>query len=166
MREEFLIPQVVAVCTSGGGIPKLPRWSVPVTHSGLADDGHNHDKHNTPLQAVSLQDEEILEDLNKEGFDLKAGTTGENLVVRHLRVNGLKVGAILEFSGGVVLELTKVRNPCYVLDAIDPRLKEVIIGRCGFYARVLREGLIKTGDIIIRRSPLLALASPKMTSRV
>ncbi len=52
------------------------------------------------------------------------------------------------FSGGVILELTKIRKPCYVLDAIDPRLKEVIIGRCGFYAKVLQEGLINTGDNI------------------
>ena len=52
------------------------------------------------------------------------------------------------FSDGVILELTKIRKPCYVLDAIDPRLKEVIIGRCGFYAKVLQEGLINTGDNI------------------
>jgi hypothetical protein len=26
------------------------------------------------------------------------------------------------------------RKPCYVLDAIDPRLKEVIVGRCGHMA--------------------------------
>jgi len=148
MREESLVSQVVAVCTSSGGIPKLPRCSVSVTFSGLANDGHNHDKHNTPLQAVSLQDMEVLDDLVKEGFNLRAGSTGENLTVRCLKVNSLSVGTILEFSGGVVLELTKIRKPCYVLDAIDPRLKEAIIGRCGFYAKVLQEGLVGSGEII------------------
>jgi len=160
MREEILAPQVVAVCTSNGGIPKLPRSSVCVSFSGFAGDEHNHAKHNNFLQAVSLQDEEVLEDLIKEGFHLKAGTTGENLVVRHLRVNHLQVGTILEFAGGVILELTKERKPCYVLDAIDPRLKEVIACRCGFYAKVLREGLIAAGEIIQVKEIALTLRVP------
>ena len=100
------------------------------------------------MQAVSLQDAEVLEDLAREGFCLKPGATGENLMVHNLRVNQLQAGTILEFSGGVVLELTKERKPCYVLDAIDPRLKEVLVGRCGFYAKVLREGIIQTGEMI------------------
>jgi molybdopterin adenylyltransferase len=128
-----------------------------VSFAGIAGDGHNHAKHNSLLQAVSLQDAEVLEDLVKQGFKLKAGATGENLTVRHLMVNRLKVGTILEFPGGVVLELTKERKPCYVLDAIDPRLKEVIAGRCGFYARVLREGMVQSGDGIKYYSPSLSL---------
>lgn len=148
MLEKNKNPYVVAVCISNGGIPKVPRQLGCLSFAGFASDEHNHAKHNDMLQAVSLQDEEILDDLNKEGFTLKGGSTGENLVVRHLHVNRMDVGAILEFSGGVILELTKVRKPCYVLDSIDPRLKEVIVGRCGFYAKVLREGLIQAGDII------------------
>ena len=164
MHEPILIPQVVAVCISGGGIPKLPQASVPVTFVGLAGDGHDHAKHNNPLQAVCLQDMEILEGLTREGFALKPGTTGENLTVRGLKVSHLGVGTILEFSGGVVLELTKERKPCYVLDAIDPRLKEVIAGRCGFYARVLREGLIQAGDIIQVRAQQACLAGRQESS--
>ncbi len=146
MREDLLSPQVVAVCTSGGGIPKLARPFVEVNSAGLKGDGHNHAKHNTPMQAVCLQDIEALEELSAEGFTLSCGTTGENLTIRHGRVNQLPVGTILEFEGGVVLELTKIRKPCYVLDAIDPRLKEVIIDRCGIYARVVQEGIIKAGE--------------------
>lgn len=148
MREITPLPQVVAVCISGGGIPKYPQNFARVSWAGLDNDGHNHAKHNTPMQAVSLQDEENLEQLRREGFPLYYGTTGENLVVRHLHVQRLSVGAVLEFEGGAVLELTKERKPCYVLDAIDPLLKEKIAGRCGFYAQVLREGVIKTGETI------------------
>ena len=70
------------------------------------------------------------------------------MTVRHLSVQSLPVGTLLEFEGGVVLELTKERKPCYVLDAIDPRLKDAIINRCGFYARVVQEGIIRTGETI------------------
>ena len=148
MYETILIPQVVAVCVSSGGIPKYPQCSVQVSFSGLRNDGHNHAKHNNPLQAVCLQDEETLEQLRQEGFPLYYGTAGENLTVRYLYVQKLSIGTILEFQGGVILELTKERKPCYVLDSIDIRLKEVIMGRCGFYAKVLQEGVIQIGESI------------------
>jgi len=141
-------PHVVAVNISPGGIPKYSQPQVRISFSGLEADGHHHAKHNNPLQAVCLQDIEILEDLTREGFLLSYGTIGENLTVRHLHVQHLSVGTVLEFEGGVVLELTKERKPCYVLDSIDSRLKEVILGRCGFYARVLQEGFLKPGEVI------------------
>lgn len=146
-------PYVLSVNISPGGIPKFPIDSVHLSFTGLESDGHNHEKHRTPLQAVCLQDIEKLEELCAEGFDLTCGITGENLTVCHLGVNELPLGTILEFSGGVVLELTKVRKPCYVLDAIDPRLKEVISGRCGSYAKVLKEGFLKKGETIRVKIP-------------
>lgn len=146
-------PYVYSINISPGGIPKLPVESVQVTFLGLAGDGHNHEKHRTPLQAVSLQDIERLEEFHLEGYSLSAGATGENLTVRHLDVNSLPIGTVLEFSGGVVLELTKVRKPCYVLDAIDPQLKEAMTGRCGLYAKVLKEGFVQREEKIYVRQP-------------
>ena len=143
--------RVLAINISKGGIPKS---SVPFTRihmNGLDGDGHHHEKHNNPLQAVCLWDAEFLEDLRREGFPLNCGTIGENLTVRHLNIQKLLPGTILEFSSGVVLELTKERKPCYVLDSIDPQLKETIMGRCGYYARVLREGIVETGETIAIR---------------
>ncbi len=144
-----MAPYILSINISSGGIPKSPVSSIHVASSGLEGDGHNHEKHRHPLQAVCLQDFEELEDLREEGFPLSCGAIGENLTVYNLRVNRLPVGTLLEFSSsGVVLELTQIRKPCYVLDSIDPRLKEVIVGRCGCYAKVLREGLLTTGEKI------------------
>ena len=139
---------VLSINISPGGIPKIPVDSIRVTISGLEGDGHNHVKHRTSFQAVCLQDIEKLEELNREGYPLSMGTTGENLTVQNLNVNTLPVGTVLKFSSGVVLELTKVRKPCYVLDSIDPKLKESIVGRCGAYAKVLREGILQKGEVI------------------
>ena len=144
-------PCVAAICVSPGGIPKKSVQDVYVKTAGLEGDGHNHEKHRNPLQAVCLQDIEKLQELCQEGFDLTCGSIGENLTVCRLDVQRLPIGTILEFSGGVVLELTKIRKPCYVLDSINPKLKEVIIDRCGFYARVLREGTLKQGERISTR---------------
>ncbi|MCP4217552.1 MAG: MOSC domain-containing protein [bacterium] len=139
---------VLAVNISGGGIPKLSHESVNLTQEGLEGDGHNHKKHYRPEQAVCLQDIETLEQLNREGYSLTPGDIGENLTVRHLDVNHLSIGTRLTFSGGVVLEITKMRNPCYVLDAIHPKLQADIKGRCGMYAKVLETGTLSPAETI------------------
>jgi MOSC domain-containing protein YiiM len=141
-------PTIVAVHTGPGGIPKEAREAVEVTADGLAGDGHNHPKHGTPAQAVCLIDQEDLDDLAREGFEVFPGATGENVTVRGLQLDGLNIGDRLVFSGGVRLELTKRRKPCYVLDAISPELKVAIDGRCGFYARVLEPGPLRAGETI------------------
>lgn len=139
---------VVSVNISGGGIPKLPVPAATVEPAGLVGDAHDHEKHNTPVQAVSIIDLEDLDNLRAEGFDVAPGATGENITVRGLDVDALEVGDRLHFSGGVAVELSKRRKPCYVLDAIDPELKVAISGRCGFYARVCTTGAIRSGEQI------------------
>ena len=140
-------PRVVAVCASAGGIPKRPLTIATVTAAGIDGDRHAHEKHNQLQRAISLFDQEILEDLVAEGFPLEPGTAGENLAVEGLHVQSLPAGSLLKI-GDVVLKLEQPRKPCYVLDAIDPRLKEVIVGRCGYMASVVREGRIRPGMTI------------------
>ena len=141
-------PHVTSINVSRGGIPKLPVPRIFIHAGGLEGDGHNHAKHYRPTQAVSLQDIEKLEELNKEGYALYEGATGENLNVSRLNVNALPIGAKLLFSGGVVIEITRMRPPCYVLDSISPQLKKDIIGRCGVYAKVIKPGSLANGETI------------------
>ncbi len=143
-----MLPKIVSINISKGGIPKIPVPFIQVSFAGLEGDGHNHAKHNTPLQAVCIQDLEKLEELSQNGYGLGPGQAGENLTVQNLHVNSLPLGTILKFSGGVVLEISKVRKPCYIMDAIHPQLKEDALGRHGMYAKVLREGILNVGEII------------------
>jgi MOSC domain-containing protein YiiM len=140
-------PYVLAVSVSSGGIPKRPLPEGYVTKDGFVGDGRNHAKHIRPDRAVSLFDLEIMEQLVHEGFPLEPGAAGENLTLVGLNVQGLSPGTLLQI-GDALLELQQPRKPCYVLDAIDPRLKEAIVGRCGYMASVVREGTIRPGDSI------------------
>lgn len=140
--------QLVAVCVSCGSIPKRPLPTVRVTTEGLAGDGHAHAKHSRPDRAVSLFDLEILAQLQKEGFPLYPGAIGENLTVVGLHIQRMLPGALLEI-GEVLLRLEEPRRPCYVLDAINPCLKDVIVGRCGYMASVVRGGMIGPGMEIV-----------------
>lgn len=142
-------PTVVAICISPGGIPKLPVDEILITAEGLSGDGHNHVKHRTSMQAVCLQDHELLEEVSQEGIALSYGTIGENLTMRGLNVQSLPIETRLEFEGGVILEITKVRMPCYVLDAVDSRLKDWLKGRCGMYARVIVGGKLRKNEAVL-----------------
>jgi MOSC domain-containing protein YiiM len=135
---------LLAVSISPGGIPKLNVTAGIVDRDGIVGDGRNHAKHIRPDRAVSLFDHEILQQLVEEGFPLVPGAAGENLTVARLYVQHLAPGTMLKI-GEAVLRLEQPRKPCYVLDAIDPRLKEAIVGRCGYMASVVREGQIQPG---------------------
>lgn len=137
-------PRVIAVCSSAGGVPKLPMDEAQVVVAGIVGDLHAHAKHNRPDRALSLFDIELLDELVAEGFALAPGVAGENLTVAGLHVQRLTPGTILSI-GDVLVRLEQPRKPCYVLDAIHPRLKEATVGRCGFMASVVRGGTIRPG---------------------
>ena len=139
---------VVSINVSGGGIPKIPVLSSEVLVTGLAEDRHDHGKHTALDRAVSLVDLEILDQLNTEGYDVCPGAIGENLTVENLQLQALEPGDNLTFSGGVQIKLVEARKPCFVLDALDVKLKTDIVGRCGYLARVIVEGTISAGESI------------------
>jgi MOSC domain-containing protein YiiM len=141
------IAKIVAVCVSSGGVPKWPLAVANVAKEGVEGDGHAHAKHNRPDRAISIFDMEIMRDLVREGFPLEPGTAGENLTVEQLHVQQMEAGTLLEI-GDVVLQLETPRKPCFVLDVIDPRLKDAIAGRCGYMASVIRGGTIRPGMAI------------------
>ena len=150
-------PHVIAVCVSKGGIPKVPQEAGYATTAGLAGDGHNHAKHIRANRAICLFDLEILQQLVQEGFALEPGVAGENLTVAGLHVQKLSPGTLLAI-GDAVLKLEEPRKPCYVLDAIDPRLKDTITGRCGYMASVVSEGHVARGATIHIIGPDVATA--------
>jgi MOSC domain-containing protein YiiM len=144
-RLPTISPFVLAVSVSPGGIPKQPQRFAHVLKSGLAGDERNHAKHVRPDRALSLWDYEILQQLIAAGFSsLVPGAAGENLTVVGLDVQHMEAGTLLHV-GDVIIQLQQPRKPCYVLDAIDTRLKVAIEGRCGYMASVVREGPIRPG---------------------
>src|SRR5262245_27227044 len=137
-------PFVLSANISPGGIPKRPIAVAMALKSGLEGDRHNHAKHIRPDRAVSLWDDELLRQIAREGFSLSPGAAGENLTVLNLHVQDMLPGTLLQI-GQAVIKLEQPRKPCYVLDAIDPRLKDVVAGRFGYLASVVEEGTIEPG---------------------
>ena len=141
-----VLGRVIAVNISAGGIPKRNVDACDVTLAGLRGDRHDHAKHDSPLQAVSLLDVEMIESLREDGFDLSPGATGENVTLADAHIQRCVVGDRVRFSGGLEIEITKVRKPCSVLDAIDPALRIASVGRIGMLAKVLRPAPLAVGE--------------------
>lgn len=153
---------ILQINMSPGGIPKRPVAQVIVTAEGLRGDSWAHpDIHGGPNKAVLLITSEGIDELTAQGFPLYPGALGENLTTRGLDRRQMRPGQRYR-AGETLLELTKVRSPCSSLDIYGPSINAVIYdaqvnagepssprwGLSGFYARVLRGGLIRTHDII------------------
>jgi MOSC domain-containing protein YiiM len=146
--------ELLSVNISTGGIPKLPQERVHVTETGLVGDGQAHAKHTKPTRALSLLESEVLEQLREEGYPVAPGVLGENLTTAGL-YGKVAAGDRLRFSGGVEILISEARKPCFVLDAVDPRLQKATAGRLGWLASVVVPGPISPGETIevLRETP-------------
>jgi len=153
---------ILQINISPGGIPKRPVAEAILTAEGIRGDSWEHSNiHGGPNQAVLLMTSEGIDELIAQGYALYPGALGENLTTKGLDRRQLRVGQRYR-TGEALLEITKIRTPCTALDVYDPSLKLAIYdaqvkagdqssprwGLSGFYARVLKAGVIRPHDII------------------
>ena len=85
-------------------------------------------------------------------LEWELGMFGENLSISDLDEGEVKIGDIYEI-GECLVQVTQPRQPCFKLNYrfdCNTMVKEFIeAGFPGVYVRVLREGKIKTGDILV-----------------
>ena len=130
-------------------MPKLPVLCAEVTRDGVAGDWQKNRKyHGGPDRAVCIFSEELYAELREQGVEAGNGAFGENFTTRGLDLNALRVGDRLRVGESVVIELTDVRVPCGQLRKWDARMPKLIVGRSGWVAKVVREGVVKPGDRI------------------
>jgi MOSC domain-containing protein YiiM len=108
--------------------------------------------HGGPDQAVYVYGTTDYDWWSKElGKEIRPGTFGDNLTISELESALLNIGDYLHV-GEVTLQVTAPRIPCKTFAARmeDPQWVKKFrkAERPGFYCRVLREGMIKTGDAV------------------
>lgn len=80
------------------------------------------------------------------------GSFGENLTISGLREDAIMIGDIFSI-GGCTLQVSQPREPCYKIAArhniaqLPVWIKQT--GYTGYYFRVLKEGILQTGDSAI-----------------
>lgn len=116
------------------------------------------------LRQVHLVHEELIEELQGEGFELKPGDIGENILTRGIDLLSLPRGARLAIGDEAVVEVTGLRNPCAQLDDFRPGLMKATLDRdadgnlvrkAGVMAIVLAGGVVRAGDAIRIELPAL-----------
>ena len=120
------------------------------------------------LRQVHLLQEELLQQLQRDGFGLGPGRLGENVTTAGIDLLGLPRGSRLQLGADAVVEITGLRNPCRQLDAYQPGLMQAVLDRdadgrlirkAGVMAIVLVGGVVRPGDTIIVTPPPLPHAS-------
>lgn len=133
-----------------------------VSVDGILGDSWSHPTiHGGPDRALLLITSEGIGELVAQGFPLFAGALGENLTTRGLDRRAMRIGQRYR-AGDVFLEITKMRGPCSTLDVYGVGIQKAVYdaqvkagdassehwGLAGFYARVLKGGVIRPHDII------------------
>ncbi len=140
------------------GIFKFPtNEAVRVTKLGLQGDVIFSKKdHGGPDQAVYVYGAADYEWWSKElGREIASGTFGENLTISELESARFNVGDYLHI-GEITLQVSAPRIPCRTFAArMDDsqwvkRFRHA--ERPGLYCRVIREGFLKTGEIVLVES--------------
>jgi MOSC domain-containing protein YiiM len=151
--------RVASVNISPGGVPKLPVEAAWVGSRGLAGDGHNEPEpsHGGPEQAVCLYSVESIARVAADGHTAFPGAFGENLNLEGIELLSLASGDRLEIGdAGVVIQLTKRSEPCQTIAHWFVNRGIARIGSpqhpedARWYARVLHEGPVRTGDLVER----------------
>ena len=145
------------------GLPKLPVPSAFVTRTGLAGDFNRwrHENFNgDPDMAVLLLPFETLRQLNQEGWPVRPGDIGENITTDGVDYDAFRIGDKYKIGKQLLVEISKACQPCknlYLLPYVGvekgPLFLRAMLGRRGWYARVLQEGPVQVGDELIQVLP-------------
>jgi MOSC domain-containing protein YiiM len=160
--------QIIQINISPGGLPKRPILEGLIKHGGIEGDSWAHPRiHGGPNQAVLIIASEVIDKLKAKGYPVYPGALGENLTTEGLDPALWRAGQQYRV-GEAVIELTKVRAPCNSLNVYGPSIKDEIYDSVvkakdpsslrwalsGFYAKVVRPGLIFPGNVIALLSEL------------
>ena len=141
--------QILGIFVSNGGVPKLPIDSAQIDTDGIVGDACNNKKHHGgPMKAICVLENKLLLKLQSEGHPIKAGTTGENLLIEGYE---LEIGKVFEV-GEVILEVVSDATPCWkIADSFtegnyDRMSHAKYPGDTRWYCKVLQTGKISISD--------------------
>jgi MOSC domain-containing protein YiiM len=146
------LPRVHQLSVSDGGVPKFAVPQATITKRGVEGDRQrNPPIHGGPDRAVCVFSLEIIEALQAEGHPIAPGSTGENVTLAGIDWSSVQSGDRMRV-GSVRLEFVSYTAPCvhnrrWFLNEDFSRISQKKYpGWSHLYARVLTEGVVRTGD--------------------
>jgi MOSC domain-containing protein YiiM len=114
----------------------------------VADHGLEGDAHAGSGRQVSLLAQESIDKMIAMGAAVSAGDFAENLTVTGLEVMRLPIGARVRVGPEAILEITQIGKACHKGCAIREQVGDCVMPREGVFARVLKGGEVKPGDLV------------------
>jgi MOSC domain-containing protein YiiM len=141
------------------GLPKPVSGEVLILRGGVEGDFNRYrheEQHDEPNQAVLLMPIEMIRTLNAEGWPVREGDLGENITTEGIPYSEFRPGDRFR-AGEAVLQISKPCTPCtnlhllpYVGDTKGPGFLKIMLDRRGWYASVMQEGRVRTGEWVAR----------------
>ncbi len=109
------------------------------------------------LRQVHLIHYELIEDLQKQGFNVQPATMGENITTSGVDLLSLPRDTILNIGEEAKIRVTGLRNPCKQLDDYQQGLTAAVLDRddqgnlvrkAGIMGIVINGGIVKKDDEI------------------
>jgi MOSC domain-containing protein YiiM len=142
-----MIATVLAVCKSKKkGTKKKPVESGLIREEfGLVDDAHADC---TTHRQISLLAAESIEKMRQMGLKVGPGDFAENLTTKGIDLPALPIGTRLLVGKEVLLEVSQIGKECHTRCAIFQQVGTCVMPLEGVFARVIRGGVVKPGDLI------------------
>ena len=143
----------------GFSLPKQSASFAVLTNSGIDGDSNKfryNKKKGDPDMAILLLTIAELEELKLRGFSIQPGDFGENILLKDIHFRDLMPDVILNVGSEVVLQVSRICDPCSKLSQL-PKIGKTHIkqllresnGLRGWYARILQGGTIAPGEKVI-----------------
>ena len=139
------------------GLPKPEQLRARFTVEGVEGDYNLYrqtNKHGDPEMAVLILPVETLERLQAEGWPVQPGDVGENVTSSGIAYDALRPPRRAKIGEAMVVT-SRPCDPCdnlfllpYVGRERGPAFLKAMLGRRGWYARVLHPGWVRRGDPI------------------
>lgn len=111
---------------------------------GLAGDGHS----GCGNRQVSLLAIESIEKMRKKGLNVSCGDFAENITTSEISLVSLKLGTRIKIENDIILEVSQIGKTCNERCAIYYQAGDCVMPKEGIFAKVIRGGKIKKGDIL------------------
>ena len=143
---------VLAVCLSEktGTRKTNVGWARLVVEHGLEGDAHAGPWHRQVsfLAQESADKVRGADKVRAQGLEIGPGDFAENILTAGLELFSLPLGTRLRVGPEVLVEVTQIGKECHTGCAIRQLTGDCVMPREGIFARVLRGGIVQTGDIV------------------